>query len=98
MKRSNGGVFRDLGFSKRDSEHLKVRAQLMAHLQKILSARRLTQRDAAKTLGVTQPRVSNLMQGRIDLFSTDALIEMLARLGIGVKMVVKSARRRPGAA
>jgi predicted XRE-type DNA-binding protein len=43
---------------------------------------------------VTQPRVSDLLRGRIDLFSTDALIDMLARLGIGVRLVVKAMRSR----
>jgi predicted XRE-type DNA-binding protein len=46
---------------------------------------------------VTQPRVSDLQRGRIDLFSTDALIDMLARLGVGVRLVVKPARPRKGA-
>ena len=45
-------------------------------------------------LQVTQPRVSDLLRGRIDLFSTDALIDMLARLGVGVRLVVKP--MRPG--
>ena len=44
---------------------------------------------AARTLGVTQPRVSDLLRGRIDLFSTDALIDMLARLGATVRLTVK---------
>ncbi|TKB67354.1 MAG: hypothetical protein E8D52_12285 [Nitrospira sp.] len=47
------------------------------------------QRTAAKALGVTQPRVSDLLRGRIDLFSTDALIDMLARLGATVRLTVK---------
>jgi predicted XRE-type DNA-binding protein len=45
-------------------------------------------------LRVTQPRVSDLLRGRIDLFSTDALIDMLARLGISVRLVVKAPRSR----
>ena len=57
----------------------------MINLQKAISARRLKQAEAANLLGVTQPRVSDLMRGRIDLFSTDTLIDMLARLGIRVK-------------
>jgi predicted XRE-type DNA-binding protein len=43
---------------------------------------------------VTQPRVTDLLRGRIDLFSTDALIDMLARLGFGMRLVVKPARSR----
>jgi predicted XRE-type DNA-binding protein len=89
-----GNVFRDLGFSKEESEHLLVRADLLIQVQKTITSRRLTQSEAAKVLRVTQPRVSDLLRGRIDLFSTDALIDMLARLGVGVRLVIKPARAR----
>lgn len=89
---SKGNVFRDLGYSKEESEHLLVRADLLIQLQKAITSRRLKQADAAKVLRVTQPRVSDLLRGRIDLFSTDSLIDMLARLGVGVRLVVKTAR------
>ena len=91
---STGNVFRDLGFSKEESEHLLVRADLLIQLQKAITSRRLTPAEAAKVLRVTQPRVSDLLRGRIDLFSTDALIDMLARLGVGVRLVVKPSRSR----
>ncbi len=91
---STGNVFRDLGFSEEESEHLLVRADLLIQLQKAIAASGLKQAEAAKTLRVTQPRVSDLLRGRIDLFSTDALIDMLARLGIGVRLVVKTRRSR----
>jgi predicted XRE-type DNA-binding protein len=87
-------VFRDLGFSKEESGHLLVRADLLIQVQKIVRARGLTQRETARVLRVTQPRVSDLLRGRIDLFSTDALIDMLARLGVGVRLVVKPVRPR----
>jgi predicted XRE-type DNA-binding protein len=48
----------------------------------------------AKILRVTQPRVSDLLRGRIDLFSADSLIDMLARFGVEVRLVLKPARRR----
>ena len=86
---STGNVFRDLGFSKEESEHLLVRADLLIQVQKAITSRGLKQAAAAKLLRVTQPRVSDLLRGRIDLFSTDALIDMLARLGVGVRLVVK---------
>ena len=89
-----GNVFRDLGFSKEESEHLLIRADLLIQLQKAIAASGLKQAQAAKMLRVTQPRVSDLLRGRIDLFSTDALIDMLARLGIGVRLVVKTPRSR----
>jgi predicted XRE-type DNA-binding protein len=89
---STGNVFRDLGFRREEAEHLLVRADLMIQIQKLVVARGLKQKAAAKTLGVTQPRVSDLLRGRIDLFSTDALIDMLARLGATVRLTVKVRR------
>ena len=86
---STGNVFRDLGFRNEEAEHLLVRADLMIQIQKLIASRRLKQRNAAKILGVTQPRVSDLLRGRIDLFSTDALIDMLARFGATVRLTVK---------
>jgi predicted XRE-type DNA-binding protein len=91
---STGNVFRDLGFSAEESEHLLVRADLLLQLQKTLATRDLTQVQAAKLLQVTQPRVSDLLRGRIDLFSTDSLIDMLARLGVRVRFILKPARGR----
>ena len=90
---STGNVFRDLGFSADEAEHLLVRAELLIQLQKALASRGLTQAKAAKILRVTQPRVSDMLRGRIDLFSTDSLIDMLARLGVHVRLVLKPARR-----
>jgi len=91
---STGNVFRDLGFSNEESEHLLVRADLLIQLQKAIASKGLKQAEAARVLRVTQPRVSDLLRGRIDLFSTDALIDMLARVGVSVRLVVKSARSR----
>lgn len=91
---STGNVFRDLGFGREEAEHLLVRADLMIEVQKLIAARRLKQREAAGILRVSQPRVSGLLRGRIDLFSTDALIDMLARLGARVRLTVKPSRRR----
>ena len=91
---SSGNVFRDLGFSADEAEHLLIRADLLIQLQKAIASRGLTQAKAAKILRVTQPRVSDVLRGRIDLFSTDSIIDMLARLGVRVRFVLKSSRRR----
>jgi predicted XRE-type DNA-binding protein len=91
---STGNVFRDLGFSHDEAEHLLIRSDLMIAVQKALERRGVKQAEAARILGVTQPRVSDLLRGRIDLFSTDALIDMLARLRIRVRLVLS----RPAAA
>src|ERR1700704_1319485 len=91
---STGNVFRDVGFSKEESEHLLVRADLLIQVQKTITSRRLSQAETARALRVTQPRVSDLLRGRIDLFSTDALIDILARLGVGVRLVIKTSRSK----
>jgi len=91
---STGNVFRDLGFSKEESEHLLVRADLLIHVQKAIASKGLKQAEAAKSLHVTQPRISDLLRGRIDLFSTDMLIDMLAKLGVSVRLVVKPVRTK----
>jgi predicted XRE-type DNA-binding protein len=98
LTRSIGNVFRDLGFSGDEAEYLKVRADLMVNLQKVITARRLKQAEAAELLGVTQPRVSDPMRARIDLFSIDTLIDMLARLGVRTRLVLQPRRRRAGVA
>ena len=94
MTPSSGNVFRDLGFSTEEAAHLLIRADLLIQLQKAIAVRDLTQAKAATLLRVTQPRVSDLLRGRLDLFSTDTLIDMLARLGLHVRFVVRASRRR----
>ena len=93
VTRSSGNVFRDLGFPPGKAEHLQVRADLMIRIEKELGSRGLTQAKAAKLLGVTQPRVSDLLRGHVELFSADALIDMLARLGIRVRLVASTRPR-----
>src|SRR3954454_500635 len=90
---SSGNVFTDLGFDEDEAEHLRLRSTLMAELRKLIQDRKLTQAGAAKLFGVTQPRISNLVRGRIDLFSIDTLVSMLARAGIHVNVVLSSARK-----
>ena len=93
IQRSSGNVFRDLGFGPEEAENLRVRSKLMIELSKLIKARRLTQAEAARLLGVTQPRVSDLVRGKIDRFSVDSLIEMLGHAGIGVHFTTKRRRR-----
>ena len=93
VRRSSGNVFRDLGFSANEAENLRVRSDLIIQLSKLLEERGLTQAQAAKLLGVTQPRVSDLIRGKIQLFSVDSLIEMLGQAGAQVSFVVKQRRQ-----
>jgi predicted XRE-type DNA-binding protein len=88
IARSSGNIFKDLGFDQKEAEHLRARAALMTALSRIIEDRGLTQSAAAELLGVTQPRISNLVRGRIDLFSIDTLIGMLARVGVRVQLVL----------
>ena len=92
IRKSTGNVFRDLGFSVEEAENLRIRADLMIQLTKLIEARGLTQAAAAKLLGVTQPRISDLVRGKIDRFSIDTLVEMLGHTGARISFVVT--RRR----
>jgi len=89
---SSGNVFTDLGFGEDEAEHLRIRSTLMSAVHKLIEDRNLTQAEAAKFFGVTQPRISNLVRGRIDLFSIDTLVDMLARAGIHVDVVFSTRR------
>jgi predicted XRE-type DNA-binding protein len=94
ITRSSGNVFRDLGFGREEAEHLAIRSELMIKIERLLKARGLTQSQAASIMRVSQPRVSDLARGRLDLFSTDALIDMLARLGVSVRLAFASSKSR----
>lgn len=92
-RRSSGNVYRDLGFSPEEAENLRARSDLMIQLTKIIKTRRLTQAAAAKWLGVTQPRISDLMRGKINRFSIDSLVEMLGHAGLRVSFILKSRKK-----
>jgi predicted XRE-type DNA-binding protein len=94
IERSTGNVFRDLGFGAKEAESLRLRAELMLEVRRLIRARKLTQRSAATLLGVTQPRISDLIRGKIDLFSIDTLVNMLARGGMRVQLRISGFDRR----
>jgi len=89
--RGSGNVFRDLGFGKAEAENLKLRAELMLRIDEAYRRSGLTQADAARKLGLTQPRLNALLKGRIGQFSLDALVNVAARVGLDVRLVVKKA-------
>lgn len=93
VQRSSGDVFRDLGFDADEAAHLRIRAALMARVRKLIDERGLTQADAAKLFGVSQPRISDLVRGKIELFSIDGLVDMLAKARYRVSLVVREERR-----
>jgi predicted XRE-type DNA-binding protein len=86
---STSNVFRDLGFGAEEAANLKLRAMLMVELEKYIQEKHLTQKRAAERLGVTQPRISDLMRGKIELFSVDTLITMLTHAGLRVDVRVR---------
>lgn len=71
-----------------EAENMKLRAALMTALRDHIEGQGLTQAQAARLLGVTQPRVSDLMRGKIDLFAIDTLVNMLGAAGLHVEMQV----------
>jgi len=74
-----------------EAESMKLRSKLMLAVQDRIRDSGASQRDAAKLVGVTQPRVSDLMRGRIDLFSVESLVDMLVRLGMKIEVRIKLA-------
>jgi predicted XRE-type DNA-binding protein len=93
MRRSSGNVFRDLGFPPVEAENLRIRTDLMVQLEKLIERKGLTQTQAARLFGVSQPRVSDLVRGRIDMFSIDALVNMLSKAGMQVTFTTRTRRR-----
>jgi predicted XRE-type DNA-binding protein len=71
--------------------NMRVRADLMIEVQRFVTESGLTQQQAAKRLGVTQPRLNDLLRGKIDKFSVDTLVIMLARAGKKVSVKVRKA-------
>jgi predicted XRE-type DNA-binding protein len=96
MKKIRGITYYDdvweaLNLRPEVAENLRLRSHAMIHIRETIKKRRLTQVRAAKVLRVSQPRVSALMNGHIDKFSLDALIEMLSCLGYKVRLTVQRA-------
>lgn len=95
FERSSGNVFADLGFEHPEEELAK--AQLIFQIVELIRARGLTQVQAARLLGLPQPKVSLLFRGQSAGFSTDRLIRFLNRLDQDIEIVVRARRstRRP---
>ena len=86
-------MFRDVGFPPEVAENLRIRSELMVQVRRILEGRKLTQAAGAQLFGVTQPRISDLVRGRIELFSIDGLVNMLAHAGVHVTLTVTRTRK-----
>jgi predicted XRE-type DNA-binding protein len=70
---------------------MRARAELIIELTELIKRRGMTQADAAKMFGVTQPRISDLMRGKVELFSLDALVDMAAIAGLAPHVKIKKA-------
>lgn len=92
--RSSGNVFADLGFDKAEAQVLALRADLMAALGKEIKARGMTQTTASKVLGVSQGRVSDLVNRKVENFSLDMLVTFSARLGKPAKIQLAPATKK----
>ncbi len=89
LEESSGNVFIDLGYTEAESINIVARLQLMMQIEGIIKERGWTQEQAAKMLGLRQPRVSELMSSRSEKFTIDMLIKLLNRLGKQVVLTVE---------
>lgn len=71
-----------------DAERMRIRAGLMLAIERTIRAQGWTQTEAARRLGVTQPRISDLLRGKINLFSIDSLVDMVSAAGQHVEITV----------
>jgi|BarGraNGADG00212_1021973.scaffolds.fasta_scaffold34694_2 predicted XRE-type DNA-binding protein len=91
-KAKNGtDVFADLGFNAAEAENLRIRSAMMRALVAFIRKNELTQARAAKVFGISQPRISDLIRGKIHLFSIDNLVILLAAAGLRVDLKIKKA-------
>jgi predicted XRE-type DNA-binding protein len=84
-------VFRDIGFAEDEAQNLLLRTDLMIAIERYIRQSGLSQTEAAKKLGITQPRLSDLFRHRIERFSLDALVVIASKAGLSVRMSVKKA-------
>ncbi len=92
FEEGSGNVFADLGLPAADERF--TRAKLGFHVYKLLTDRKLKQREIAELLGIRQPEVSHLMNGHFSRFTTDKLLEFLRRLDRKVTIQISS--HKPG--
>jgi len=83
---SSGNVFLDLGFDPAEAEVMKLRAEVMIRTAQRLKEQGWTQAVAARELGITQPRVSRLIKGKVEDFSLDMLLTLATRAGLRTEL------------
>ena len=92
--KGSGNVFVDCGFSPAEAENLRIRAKMMIALNDYIQKRKITQTRAARIMGVSQPRISDLVRGKIGLFTIDTLVNMVAAAGLKVDVDIRNGRPR----
>ncbi len=93
--RGSENVFVDCGFPPAEAENLRIRAKMMMALTGYIQERKITQSHAARIMGVSQPRISDLLRGKIGLFTIDALVNMVTAAGMKVDVDVTAGKPRP---
>ena len=91
MERGSGNVFLDIGFPPDEAQNLLLRSELMSRIERFVRSSGLTQKECSVRMGVTQPRLNDLLRAKIDKFSLDALVNILGRVGMRVEMRVRKA-------
>jgi predicted XRE-type DNA-binding protein len=86
ITRGSDNIFADLGLT--DADDLLAKANLALHIRHTIKSRKLTQAQAARLLGLDQPKVSSIINGRLDGFSTDRLMRFLNDLGCDVRITI----------
>ena len=86
VSESSGNIFLDLGFPPHEAAVLLLRAELAEALRQWIESEDLTQAQAAKRLGIAQPRVSEIVRGKIELMSLDYLVGLCAKAGVSVEV------------
>ena len=94
VRRSSGNVYADLGLP--DAEELKIKTGLVIEIRKAIRSLDLTQQEAAKRMGITQPNVSGMMRGDLSNLSERKLMDCLTRLGYDIEISVRPARAAVG--
>ncbi len=84
-------VWDALEASPSEAANMKLRSELMIRLRDQLAGWGVTQATAAKRLGITQPRLNDLLRGRVDKFSLDALVGLIGKAGLVVRLHVRPA-------
>lgn len=94
VRRGSGNVYADLGLP--DADKLKIKTGLVIEIRKAIQSQGLTQQEAAKRMGLTQPKVSGMLRGDFSNLSERKLMDCLTRLGYDIEISVKPAAAGTG--